>query len=243
MEAGQEMEQIHDIYRAVLDNPFSHLSEQYKEISFAISKEHDMHQSNIYTCLSMVEGHGASSFLTNTLCSLKSIKGKKIMVDFNVWNPLSRKLVPDAEQGLWEVIEGRCDLKDAIVTDSDYPFHILPFGNWEKGQKSVFQEVGIDTVIEVLRLDYEYIMIDAPPLLLTTDAKFLAKLADVVVLVLEVEKVREKELFRAVKMLDKVDVQVVSIILNRVKFLRGKYYPKTMKSYYDLIHPTEEEAA
>ena len=242
MEASQELEHIHNNYRVVLDNPFSHLSEQYKEISFALSKEHEKHQSKIYTCLSLAEGQGTSSFLTNTLCSLKGLKEKKIMVDLNVWSPMSESFVPDAGRGLWDVIEGECELKDAIVKDSAYPFHILPFGSWAKGQKSVFQEVGVDTVIEVLRLDYEYIMVDSPPLLLTTDAKFLAKLADVVVLIVQAEEVREKELFRAVHMLNKVEVQVISVILNRVKFMRGKYYPKTMMSYYRLINSDREMA-
>jgi len=49
------------------------------------------------------------------------------------------------------------------------------------------------------------------------------------------EQVREKELFRAVKTLDKIGVEVISVILNRVKLKRGKYYKSTMKKYHQLV--------
>ncbi|UCD32317.1 MAG: hypothetical protein JSV38_16455 [Desulfobacterales bacterium] len=237
MEAFQDQGAIDDPYRVVLDHPFSPISEQYKEISLALTLEHINHKSSIYTCFSMAQGQGTSSFLTNTLSALKGNREKKILVDLNVWNPLSKTLGVNSHQGLWEVLEGEVELKDAIVTDSNYPFHILPFGNWQQDDKSIFQEVGMDTIIEILRMDYEYIMIDSPPLLLTTDSKFLAQVADVVILVVSAGEVGEKELFRAVNILDKIDVNVISVVLNRVKLKRGKYYRSAIEKYHRLIRP------
>ncbi|UCD91026.1 MAG: hypothetical protein JSW04_06260 [Desulfobacterales bacterium] len=237
MEAFQDQGAIDDPYRVVLEHPFSPISEQYKEISLALTLEHINHKSSIYTCFSMAQGQGTSSFLTNTLSALKGNREKKILVDLNVWNPLSKTLGVNSHQGLWEVLEGEVELKDAIVTDSNYPFHILPFGNWQQDDKSIFQEVGMDTIIEILRMDYEYIMIDSPPLLLTTDSKFLAQVADVVILVVSAGEVGEKELFRAVNILDKIDVNVISVVLNRVKLKRGKYYRSAIEKYHRLIRP------
>jgi len=236
MDAGQDMEKVEDIYRVVLDHPFSQLAEQYKEISFALSREHENHKSTIFVCFSLMQGQGASSFTVNTLCSVKGRKEKKLLVDLNIWNPVSRKIVPEADRGLWEVMEGRCELKDAIVRESDYPFHILPFGQWKKEDKSIFQEVGLYSLIEILRMDYEYISIDSPPLMLSTDAKYLAGETDVSVLILQAEGAREKQLLRAVVDLDKAGVKVISIVLNRVKFLRGRYYRDAMKKYYTVVN-------
>jgi len=243
LDAGQDEESVEDYYRAVMDHPFSQLAEEYKEISFSLSIEHEMHKSRIFTGVSLGKGHGTSSFLINTLCSLKTGRRKKIFVDLNPWNPICAKLLPKETAGLWEVLEGECDLNDVIVTESDYPFHILPFGNWKMREKSLFQELGMDSIIESLRLDYEYIMIDSPPLMITTSSKFLARLADVVILLVNAEDDKEKELFRAVKALDRLDVQVISVVLNRVKLLRGKYYKSVMKDYYSLTSGINEEGS
>jgi capsular exopolysaccharide synthesis family protein len=222
-------------HRVVMDHPFSQLAEQYKTIAFALSMEHKQHQSTIYTCVSMDQRQGTSTFLTNTLVALQGSSQKKMLVDLNIWNPITKTISSHKGLGLWDVMEGACTLKEAIVKKSPYPFHILPIGNWKKANKSLFQEFGLDTMVQILRQDYDYIMIDSPPLMLSTDAKFISQLADVAVLVVSAEAVKEKELFRAVSMLDKIGVKVISVVLNRAKLKRGKYYRSTIKKYYRLV--------
>jgi len=235
LESKHEYELIKDPFRIVLDNPLSQLAEQYKAIAFALSMEHEHHQSAIYTCLSLNQGQGTTTFITNTLHALKGSRQKKILVDLNIWNPLTRGMTSNNSLGLWEVMEGVCTLKEAILTDNVYPFHILPIGGWQKADKSLFQEFGVDAMIQVLRKDYDYIMIDSPPLLLATDAKFISQLADVTVLIVNAEQVREKELFRAVKVLDMAGVKVISVVLNQAKLKRGRYYQSSIKNYYKLV--------
>ena len=240
LDAADEKETINDLCRVVIDNPYSQMAEQYKDVAFSFYMEHERHKSKKFTCLSIDEGDGTSSFLFNTLSSLKEKSGKKIYVDLNIWNPISNKMFPDAEYGLWEVLDGTCIVKDAIITDSDYPFHILPLGNWQFHDKSLFQEFGLDSLIDALSQEYEYVMIDSPPISLTTDAKFLAKFADVVVLLASADKVAESSLFRVVSMLDRIEVNVISVVLNRVKFRRGGYFKKAMGRYYKLIDPSRK---
>ena len=235
LEPEQEPGPIEDPYRVVLDHPYSQLAEQYKTIAFALSVEHERHQSSIYSCLSLNQEEGTSTFITNALNALKGSPQKKILLDLNVWNPLTPKIISNNGRGLWDVMEGACTLKEAIVTDSPFPFHILPIGGWQKANKSLFQEFGLDAMVQILRQDYEFIMVDSPPLMLSTDARFISQLADVTVLIVTAEQVREKELFRAVKTLDKIGVEVISVILNRVKLKRGKYYKSTMKKYHQLV--------
>jgi len=242
LEPEQEPGPIEDPYRVVLDHPYSQLAEQYKTIAFALSVEHDQHQSSIYTCLSLNQEEGTSTFITNALNALKGSPQKKILLDLNVWNPLTPKIISNNGRGLWDVMEGACTLKEAIVTDSPFPFHILPIGGWQKANKSLFQEFGLDAMVQILRKDYEFIMVDSPPLMLSTDAKFISQLADVTVLIVTAEQVREKELFRAVKTLDKIGVEVISVILNRVKLKRGKYYKSTMKKYHQLVDSKDGKA-
>jgi len=236
IDAAQDMERISNPFRAVIDNPASLLSEQYKTISLALSREHEKHQSQIYTCLSMSANQGVSSFTTNILPLLKGRKNKKILIDLNLYHPITASILPGDPPGLWEVLEGKCTMKEAIVTDSDYPFHILPFGNPTEESRGVFQETGVENIILSLRMEYDYILIDSPPLGLTTDGRFLARLADVAVLVARAETTGEKELFRAVDILDSIEVSVISVILNRIKLKKGRYYKSAMKGYYQLTH-------
>jgi capsular exopolysaccharide synthesis family protein len=235
LDGNQKADFAKNGHRAVMDQPFSPLAEQYKAIAFALSAEHKKHQSTIYACLSLDQRQGTSTFLTNTLVALQGNSHKKILVDLNIWNPITRTFSSQKGLGLWDVMEGDCTLNEAIIKKSRYPFDILPIGNWQKVNKSLFQEFGLENMVQILRQDYDYIMIDSPPLMLSTDSRFISQLADVTVLIVSAEEVREKELFRAVKMLDKIGVEVISVVLNRAKLKRGKYYKSNIKKYHQLV--------
>jgi len=77
--------------------------------------------------------------------------------------------------------------------------------------------------------------------MLSTDAKFISQLADVTVLVITAEQVSEPELFRAVKTLDQINIKVISVVLNRAKLKRGKYYKTSMKKYHQLVDSKEDK--
>jgi Mrp family chromosome partitioning ATPase/uncharacterized protein involved in exopolysaccharide biosynthesis len=222
-------------HRTVMDHPFSQLAEQYKAIAFSLYREHKQHESTIYACMSLGQRQGTSTFLTNTLVALQGSPQKKILVDLNIWNPITGTISSHKGAGLWDVMEGACTLKEAIVKKSRYPFHILPIGNWKKANKSLFQEFGLENMVHILRQDYDYIMIDSPPLMLSTDGRFISQLADVTVLIVNAEAVKEKELYRAVSTLDKIGVEVISVVLNRAKLKRGKYYKSVIKKYNQLV--------
>jgi len=243
LDGDQDAEFAKNGHRVVLDHPFSQLAEQYKTIAFSLAMEHKQHQSTIYSCVSLDKRQGTSTFLTNTLVALQGSPQKKILVDLNIWNPITKSFSSQKGMGLWDVMEGACTLKEAIIKKSRYPFHILPIGNWQKANKSLFQEFGLDTMVQILRQDYEYIMIDSPPLMLSTDARFISQLADVTVLIISAEAVKEKELSRAVSMLDKIGVKVISVVLNRAKLKRGKYYKSSIKKYYELVEANQRKEA
>ncbi|VVS91329.1 GumC family protein [Desulfoluna spongiiphila] len=235
MDAKQDQGAAQDRHRMCLDSPFSRVSEQFKEIAFSIAKENTQHNSRVYNGLSLNGNQGVSTFLLNTLTALPGMAKRKIFVDLNVWNPVTRKLFPEDAPGLWDVLEGHCDLNDAIIKDSDFPFHILPFGNWPGIDKSIFQEIGMAPMIESLRCDYDYVLLDSSPLWLSTDARFLTHLSDVTILVVEAGAVVERELARAVHTLDRLEVKAISVVLNRVSFQRGRYYREAMDNYYSQV--------
>jgi Mrp family chromosome partitioning ATPase len=78
----------------------------------------------------------------------------------------------------------------------------------------------IQNLVEVLHqaaLAYPVVLVDVPPILISADAEFIARKADVVVLVIEAEAVTRAELRRAAKNLERIRVPAISALLNRVR--------------------------
>jgi len=68
-----------------------------------------------------------------------------------------------------------------------------------------------------LKTKYDYIVIDAPPILAASDAMVLAQHADKVLIVTKFDHSVEGQLVYAIKQMNKANVQVDGIILNDIQ--------------------------
>ena len=100
----------------------------------------------------------------------------------------------------------------------------MPRGNHPSDPESLLISEKFDTLLTELKSQYDYIIIDSPPLLAASDAMVLAQHADKVLMVTRYDDSIEKQLIYAVKQMHESDIQVDGIILNDVKQgLMSKY--------------------
>ena len=100
----------------------------------------------------------------------------------------------------------------------------IPRGKHPSDPESLLISEKFDTLLTELKSQYDYIIIDSPPLLAASDAMVLAQHADKVLMVTRYDASMEKQLIYAVKQMHESDVQVDGIILNDVKQgLMSKY--------------------
>ena len=83
-------------------------------------------------------------------------------------------------------------------------------------------------LLELLKKDYDIIILDCPPVSAVTDALVLSRLADKVVIVCAYKKTPLEMLNDTYKSLEAVKDKIAGVIINQVKYKSGdKYY------YYD----------
>lgn len=93
-------------------------------------------------------------------------------------------------------------------------------------------------LLSVLRLEYDYIVIDTPPLGNVIDSAIVAKHCDGVVIVVEANTVSYKMVQKVMKQLEKGNSRILGAVLNKVDKRSGGYqhygnrYKKYDKKYY-----------
>lgn len=105
------------------------------------------------------------------------------------------------------------------------------------------QLLGLETMGLILAEaseNYEYIVIDSPPLLVASDAMIISADVTAVLLVVTAGKTRRKELQQALAQLQEVGANVIGIVLNRVKASGGSYYYR-YRDYYEKPDDSPEE--
>lgn len=75
-----------------------------------------------------------------------------------------------------------------------------------------------------LRKQCEYVLLDSPPVLSVADAAVLSTMVDGVVLVIDLEKTKRRDLKRACEAINVVGGRLLGVIVNRVEKKAGYYY-------------------
>ncbi len=74
-----------------------------------------------------------------------------------------------------------------------------------------------------VRQEFDYVLLDAPPANLSSDAAVLARQADGTLLVLDAQKTRKGDLRRAVRSLQTVGTNILGTVMNNVEDSKGIY--------------------
>jgi Mrp family chromosome partitioning ATPase len=75
-------------------------------------------------------------------------------------------------------------------------------------------------VFQELTREYDIVLIDAAPLLISAETEYLARCADVTVLVAEAGKTSRRKVTRTARLLERLDVAGAAAVINKVRLLR-----------------------
>jgi succinoglycan biosynthesis transport protein ExoP len=193
--------------------------EQVMRLASRIVQDQQNNGSRIFAFTSVKAGGGTSSIVMETAAAAGRLGVTALAVEANAYRADPRYRTANS-QGLAFVLRGNQDMGDAVVPAAgEMPDHV-PIGDVSEHKNLP----DIQKLIEILRSSmdsYAIVLIDLPPILVSVDAEFIARGADVAVLVIEADAVSKDELKRAAACLARIQVPAVSAVLNRVALDSG----------------------
>jgi succinoglycan biosynthesis transport protein ExoP len=76
----------------------------------------------------------------------------------------------------------------------------------------------VDQAFKDLTIDYDLVLIDAPPVLSSAETEYLARFADVTVLIAEAGTTTKAQLLRASRLLERLQIPGLAVILNKMTY-------------------------
>lgn len=140
----------------------------------------DLEDMRVLAIVSPVSGEGKTSLSSQLAVSLaRSSERPILLIDGDLRSPDMHDIfdVP-LEPGLTDVLNGTCDHRDAIVTSISDNLHVLPAGDLEMNPHKLFNNGVLQHILGELREEYQYIIIDTPPVLSASESLVVAKAAD-----------------------------------------------------------------
>jgi len=191
--------------------------EQILRLANRITQDHLNNKSFIFAFTSVKAQGGSSTVVVETARALGHLGISALAVEANAYRADPRYRRANS-RGLTVLLTSNQTLHSGIVPGDEEMPDSIPVGDL-LNEKNL---PDIQNLVQVLRQAaevYSVVLVDIPPILVSVDAEFIARNADVVVLVIEAESVTKPELRRAAKSLERIRVPAVSALLNRV---RGK---------------------
>jgi len=161
-------------------------------------------RENFVLLVTAITPGGGSSFVTTNLGAAIALDESKtaIIVDCNVYDPTLHQMLPiDPDYGLVDYLENvSLDIKDVIYSTGVRRLRIIPSGSRRQPGTEFFTSSRMRRFIDELRNRYRdrHVIIDAPPIGSSADARILAELCDFVIIVVPYGKATEAQVKAAI---------------------------------------------
>lgn len=181
--------------------------------------------SNVIIMTSFNPGSG-KSFLTMNIAMSLAIKGKKVLViDGDLRHAFASSYIDSPDKGLSDYLGGRIDnLDEIIVPDPKHKsMDILPVGTIPPNPTELLFDERLKQTIDTVREQYDYVLIDCPPVELVADTQIIEKLADRTIFVVRAGLLERSMLSELEKIYDEKKYKNMSLILNGTEGSGGRY--------------------
>jgi len=200
------------------------------------SKRTHINKGSVIMVTSSIANEGKSFISSNLGCTF-AVSGKKVIIlEMDFRKPQISKVFGMSERspGLTDYLKGKSKIEDIIqVSEHDNNLHVISSGMFVNNPSELLQSASMDNLFTFLLKNYDDIIVDTPPVNLVTDAKLIARFADITLYVVR-QAYTYKTLLPFIKSLYKKNLfSNMHIVFNGVN--RKQYGYDYSDNYYSRV--------
>jgi len=220
------------ILQMFIEDGASSFSEAIRSSRAIIESKFEKNKSYMITSSNPSEGKTTYAF--NLALSLEK-SNKVLFIEADIRRPsvlngfyqFDRQIL-----GLGEIISGSANLKDAIFKVPGTELDIITSGEKRFDMSDIVSKDQIKKFLDVLKLEYDYVIVDSPPVQPVSDTLILTQSSDYNLFVIRSDETRTASFMSSIKKIQNVGAKINGIIINDLDTSKDSYY-----SYYYSYSP------
>ena len=198
--------------------PGSVEAEAYRSIRTTLLSHAAQTGDAVFQVSSPEPSDGKTTFVSNLALALAQAGKNVLLIDADLRRPRVHSLFGvGREIGLVEVADGEIDFANAVKPTAVKNLSLLTAGASVPNPAELLASPQLGALISAARQDYEFVLVDAPPVLAVSDACVVAQHTDGLLLVLQVGKNGRAAVKRSIERLETNNVRVVGAIANSIE--------------------------
>ena len=173
-------------------------------------------------------GHmdGKTTTTINLAISMAKSNMKILLIDADMRKPVKYKhFGGQMELGLADIVSGTATFENAVMDTNIHNLSILTSGTKPTYPTEFLISSALDEILISAKQEYDFVIIDSPAMGSYIDGAVIASKADGVLILAKWKSTHYHSIERAKKQLEKVNANILGIVLNKVN--KGEY-----KNYY-----------
>jgi len=224
------------------ESPESSHAEPYRVLLTNLQYANREVGGGAFSVLSGGMGEGKSTTLFNLAYVASQSNKKVLIVDSDMRRPVQHTMLGMSNRvGLSNVLMRDVPV-DEVIKSTDIPnLHLLPSGKLPKSSFGLLDSQRMRDLMRDLKVRYDYVFFDSPPVMGLSDASILASEVDGALLVVQYRKYPRDVSLRAKKIIENVGGHLFGVVLNNINVMRDDYYYH-YHTYYAHYYSDEERA-
>ncbi len=174
---------------------------------------------------------GKSTIVANVAVSSAQAGRKVLLIDADMRRPVQHSIFEaEREPGLSECLVGGVKVNNCIRKTTIPGLHVMPSGSIPSHPAELLGSVRMKKLLEVLKGYYDFILLDAPPVIAMADTLIISRYTHGVVLVVSADITKYLGLDKARELLLQNEVKLLGVVVNR--FNANKMYYSYYRYYY-----------
>ena len=175
---------------------------------------------------SALPSEGKTTTTVNLGVTLASLGSKVVIVDCDMRRPSCHRATGvENKPGFVQCLTGHVQLPQAILPVPGVEnLSVIPCGPIPPNPAEILTSPVTAEMLQKLRADFEYVLVDSPPLLSVSDSRILSTITDAVVIVARAHDTPYGAVRRARDLLYGAGARVLGVALNAIDVRAGGYY-------------------
>lgn len=161
--------------------------------------------------------------------------GKKVaLVDCDLRKPVLHKYLKAGHnvKGVSNILSRQISLKEAMVMPKGFNFSFLPAGTTPPNPSELLSQPQMVEMVAALREEFDFVIFDAPPISMVTDAAIIGNLVDGALFVVRSNYAATDAIKAATQQLQSAGVKILGVVLTRYNIKKSLKHSNYGYGYY-----------
>ena len=210
--------------QVVYADPSCPVSEAYKGIRTALYFAAPNGQAKTILVTSPAPGDGKSTLVSNLAYAMAQAGQRVLVMDCDFRNPVQHLLFElEREPGISDALAGHARASKYVKRTREPNLDILTCGPILANPSEMLNSEAFGSVLEEVTSRYDRVLLDSPPVTAVSDARILAAMSDVTLVVVRADKTRRLATEQTRGALASVGARVLGTVVNDVRRGADRY--------------------